>query len=162
MVALWVLQANKLPTVPLPASNSDAHELVQRLGNVLRAARARYPNLRQAFFSSRIYSCARSGLNPEPYAYESGFAVKWLIEAQINQIATGQIDPLAGDLDYRDGTAPWIAWASYLWSDNGNPRKDGDLQPDCTHPNASGTAKVATRLLSFFKGSPFTRPWFMK
>lgn len=165
--ALWILQANPHPSVSLPSANADAWELVERLGNVLRATRARYPNLSLAFFSSRIYSCARSGLNPEPYAYESGFAIKWLIEAQIHQVATGQVDPIAGDLDYRDGTAPWIAWSSYLWADNGNPRRDGltwspaDLEADCTHPSASGEAKVGSRLLSFFKGSPFSSPWFL-
>ena len=165
--ALWILLANKNPTVAMPSGNSNAVELQKRLGNVLRAAKTRYPNLRQVFFSSRIYSCARTGLSPEPYAYESGYAVKWLIEAQINQIATGQVDPVAGDLDYRTGVVPWVAWSSYLWADNGNTRSDGlrwlpsDLAADCVHPSASGTAKASAMLMSFFKGSSLTRPWFL-
>ena len=56
-------------------------------------------------------------MNPEPYAYESGFSMKWLIEAQINQMETGVIDPDAGDLDYDSGVAPWLAWGTYLWAD---------------------------------------------
>ena len=47
-------------------------------------AKSRYPNLRLAYLSSRIYAgYAQTALNPEPYAYESGFSVKWLIERQL-------------------------------------------------------------------------------
>ena len=137
---IWLLQANRSPTISLPDPNADAFELFERLGNVVRSAKIVYPNLEQIFFSSRIYSCARTGLNPEPYAYESGFSVKWLIEAQIDQMETGTIDPSAGDLDYDSGVAPWLGWSAYLWADGTNPRSDGlvwldsDLQGDCTHP----------------------------
>jgi hypothetical protein len=65
-------------------------------------------------------------LNPEPYAYDSGLAVKWLIEAQIRQMQTpdGHIDDRAGNLNYHT-VAPWLAWGPYLWADGLNPRSDG-------------------------------------
>lgn len=165
---IWLLQANRQPTVSLPDPGADAFELLERLGNVVRAAKVVYPNLKQIFFSSRIYSCARTGLNPEPYAYESGFSVKWLIEAQINQMENGTVDPAAGDLDYDSGVAPWIGWSAYLWADGSNPRSDGlfwvdsDLLGDCTHPSSSGTAKASTLLLEFFRTSPLSTGWFLE
>ena len=79
---LWINLADPAPTTSLPSSNSDAYALEAHLGDVVRAAKIRYPNLQQIFISSRNYAgYALSGLNPEPYAYEYGFSVKWLIQA---------------------------------------------------------------------------------
>jgi hypothetical protein len=162
----WVKVANPGPTVSLPAGVADAYTLVTQSGNIVRALKVRYPNLQQVFLSSRIYAgYATTTLNPEPYAYESGFAVKWLVEAQIQQRRTGRIDARAGDLG--DAVAPWIGWGPYLWADGTNPRSDGlvweraDLAGDGTHPSRSGQAKVGTLLLRFFKESPWTRCWFL-
>jgi hypothetical protein len=138
------------------------------MGNIVRALRVRYPNLQQVFISSRIYGgYATTPLNPEPYAYESGFSVKWLIQAQISQVQAGTIsDGRAGDLS--DAVAPWLAWGPYLWADGMTARSDGlvwerqDLTAsDGTHPSQSGQAKVGAMLLEFFKGSPYTSCWFL-
>jgi len=164
--AAWVKVANPRPNRSLPDPDSDAVELLRRTGNIVRALRVRYPNLRTVFLSSRIYAgYATTGLNPEPYAYESAFAVKWLIEAQIRQMAGGGIDPIAGDLALGSATA-WLAWGPYLWADGLSPRSDGliwtcdDLESDGTHPAHSGEQKVGTMLLGFFLDSPFTSGWF--
>ena len=164
----WVKVANSGPTVSLPAANSDAYTLETQMGNIVRALRVRYPNLQQVFLSSRIYGgYAHTSLNPEPYAYESGFAVKWIVQAQIDQMANGgvPVDPRAGDLDY--GTvAPWIAWGSYLWGAGQRPRSDGltwmreEFEADGTHPGPSAEKKVGALLLGFFKSSPVTACWF--
>ena len=166
--AIWLKQADKNPTISLPAVDADAYRLETHLGNIIRTLRVRYPNLQQVFISSRIYAgYATSTLNPEPYAYESGFSVKWLIESQINQMRTGTIDSRAGDLNYNTNIAPWIAWAPYLWADDNNPRSDGlvwltsDYASDMTHPRASGVQKVANMLLNFFLTSPHTSSWFL-
>jgi len=166
--AIWLKEADIQPTVALPSPNADAYILEAALGDVVRSCKIRYPNLQLVFLSSRIYAgYATSALNPEPYAYESGFAVKLLIKAQIDQMATGKIDPTAGDLSYESGKAPWLAWGPYLWADGTTPRSDGlvwlleDLvSSDGTHPSSSGQQKVGAMLLDFLLGSPFSRAWF--
>jgi len=163
----WVKVANAGPTVSLPAANADAYLLVTQQGSIVRALKTRYPNLQLVFFSSRIFAgYATTTLNPEPFAYESGFGVKWVIQAQITQASGGGIDPRAGNLNY-NGVAAWMAWGPYLWADGLNPRSDGltwaptDFATDGTHPSVSGRQKVAAMLLSFFKNSPHTACWFV-
>jgi hypothetical protein len=162
----WVKVANAQPSVSLPNANADANTLVQQMGGISRALRTRYPNIQQIFFSSRIYAgYASSQLNPEPYAYESGFAVKRVIGAQIAQMDGAAQDTLAGDLNYNT-TVPWMAWGPYLWADGTNPRSDGltwlstDLSSDGTHPSTQGRQKVANMLMDFFSTSPQTQNWF--
>ncbi len=166
--AIWLKQADAGPTVSLPNASADAYHLETYLGDIVRAAKVRYPNLQQVFLSSRIYAgYATSNLNPEPYGYESGFAVKWLIEAQTKQMSGGGIDPRAGDLNYTSGVAPWIAWGPYIWADGLHPRSDGltwqqsDFGSDGTHPSTSGRTKVGSMLLNFMLDSEFTEPWFI-
>lgn len=129
-----------------------------------------YPNVRIAYLTSRIYAgYATTPLNPEPFAYEGGFAMKWLIGAQIEGDST-----LA--FDGPDPQAPWLAWGPYLWADGlgsdgvvgGVPgRSDGlewectDYQNDGTHPGpATGAPKVGQFLLDFFTTHPTAQPWF--
>jgi hypothetical protein len=166
---VWLKVVNGDPQVSLPSNQSDAVQLVTQYGDIVRALKVRYPNLEMVFFSSRIYAgYATLPLNPEPYAYESGFAVKWVIEAQIDQMANGGtiVDPRAGNLNRNTGIAPWIGWGPYTWADGLTPRSDGliwtlsDYQADRTHPSAAGVTKVAGMLLNFFKNDARTGCWF--
>ena len=158
-------------------TNTEAMRFESQMGQILRAAKIRWPNLKLAFISTRIYAgYASDDLNPEPYAYEYGFSGKWLIEAQVNQIQSGTIDPTAGDMNYNNGMAPWTAWSAYIWANGDNPRSDGlvwcngqkgapcagevDFQSDGTHPNSTGQQKVADMLMTFFLNSPYTSGWF--
>ncbi len=165
---VWLKEATPGPTTSLPAPNADAYAIVAGLGDVVRTLRVRYPHLQVVFLSSRIYAgYAQPGtLNPEPFAYETGFAVKWLIEAQIRQGTAGPADVRAGDL--RPGiTAPWLAWGPYLWANGATPRADGlvwlptDYQSDFTHPATSARQKVGGMLLAFLKTSPHAACWFL-
>ena len=146
----------------------DSVEVVQ-LGNVTRALRSRYPNLRLVFLSSGLYGgyAGRGGSGGrDPYGYEQGFSLKWLIEAQIDQMASGVVDGGAGDLNY-DTVAPWIGWGPYFWADGVNLRSDGlfwprgDFESDGIHLLPSGIDKSADLLLTLFKTSPQTRCWFL-
>jgi len=164
---VWAKMANKDPVLSLPNPNADAWVLAAQWADVVRNVKTKFPNARQMYLASRIYSCGAPGsLNPEPMAYESGFAVKWLIEEQIRQLNGEAVDARFGPLTL--DVAPWLAWGPYLWADGDNPRSDGlvwvrgDLGADCTHPSNQGRAKVAGLLLSFMKTSPLTQIWFLK
>ena len=167
--AVWLKLANEFPTIGLPSPNADAYQLEEELGSTVRALRVRYPNLKMVFLASRIYAgyAPPLSLNNEPFAYQSGFAVKWLIAAQIAQMSNGgvPVDARAGDLNY--GTvAPWIAWGPYQWANGTTPRSDGlswipsDFGDDLTHPSGDGIAKVGHYLMDYFAGSPYTKCWF--
>ena len=164
----WVKVANAQPRSALPATDADAYNLVAGIGSITRALKARYPNIKLVFLSNRTYGgYATTGLNPEPYAYESGFGVKWVVGAQIAQMAGGAPDPRAGDLNYNT-VAPWIAWGPDLWANGEISRPDGlfwvrtDFRDtDGTHPSTTGVQKVGTLLLDFLKSSDFSRCWFV-
>lgn len=163
----WINLASSQPTQSLPHPDADALTLKRQYGNVMRAMKQRYPNLKLVFFASRVYGgYATTTLNPEPYAFEAGLAVKWAIEAQIQQMAGDPVDADTGDLNYSD-KAPWMAWGPYLWADGTNPRSDGlvwlpeDLKEDGTHLNRPGIEKITPMLLDFFKTSRLTRCWFV-
>ncbi|HUT92738.1 MAG TPA: hypothetical protein VMY37_24810, partial [Thermoguttaceae bacterium] len=113
----------------------------------------RFPNLRVAYLSSRIYAgYATTALNPEPYAYEGAFAVRWVIQKQIEGDPQLNFDPDKGTV-----TSPAVLWGPYLWTDGVKPRRQDNLvwleddvvSSDRTHPSDSGREKVANLLLDF-------------
>jgi hypothetical protein len=148
--AVWLKEAHARPTESFPA---DAKRLKTDLGAIVGILRDKFPNLKLVYVSSRTYGgYASTALNPEPFAYNSGFAVKWLV-----------LDRIAGRLK-----GPWIAWGPYLWTNGEMGRKDGlvwtcaDTRPsDGTHPSPSGQQKVAQLLLKFFTTNATARPWFV-
>lgn len=182
--SIWFKSADNMKrdlNISLPDPNADAFTAETRLGNIMRAIRLRYPNARQVFISPRTYggyaSVAHNPLNPEPYAYELGFAIKWLVDAQIQEMRPPHtIDPIAGDLRYGGtGSSPlstWIDWGPYIWADGHNcptgfaclnsdfrgPSNNG-VQNECTHPSTSGEQKVGKQLLDFINASAYTN-WF--
>ena len=160
----WMKHALEFPDT-YGAFPAHAQTLQTDMEAIMRIARSMYPNLRIVYVSSRTraYTEEIGTFSPEPFAYESGFAVKWMIADQINGINNLNFDPAKGPV-----VAPYLKWASYLWADGTTPRSDGftwlckDLQVDFTHPSTSGVAKVADQLLAFFKTDPTTSSWFLK
>ena len=159
----WVKLANMGPTGDLA---KHGRKLQSDTLQLLQIAKKRFPNLQIAYLSSRIYGgYATSGLNPEPYAYEGAFAVRWLIQDQIAGKPELNYYPAKGEVK-----SPLLLWGPYLWADGQTPRKeDGltwerkDLSPnDGTHPSDSGRQKVAELLLKFFKTDPLAKTWFVK
>jgi hypothetical protein len=165
---VWLDLSNPKPAASLPTDSADANALLTNLGLTVRALRARYPYLRLVFISSAIYAgYPLANLSREPYAYESGFSVKWLIESQINEMKGQPANPRAGTLDYVKKAAPLILWGPYLWAAGDIPRSDGlawlrtDFEADAIHLSQAGESKAAEKLLDFFKTSAYTRCWFV-
>jgi hypothetical protein len=161
---IWFKEAEASPHDTVFPHHADT--LIQYYTRILQHIQRLFPNVQLCYLSSRIYAgYATSNLNPEPYAYESGWAVKWLIEHQINGDS---------DLDYSSSAptykpkVPLLLWGPYLWADGTTPRSDGltwicpdDFNSDGTHPSASGRIKVAKRLLDFFAHDVTTVEWFL-
>jgi len=160
----WVKQARANPS-SLGAFPLHAQILQSNLEAIARNLKTNYPNSKIAYYSSRTraYTNVPGTLNPEPFAYESAFSVRWMIENQINGTGNLNYDPGRGP-----AVAPWLAWGPYLWTDGTNPRSDGfvwlcsDLQNDFTHPSSSGVAKVDQELIAFFKTHATAAPWFLR
>ncbi len=160
----WIKQAQANP-----ASMGDfprhAEKLRDNMAVIVRKLAERFPNLKLVYLSSRIYAGhAATPLNPEPYAYESAFAVRRLIRDQIEAKPGESTNPGGGDID-----APVLLWGPYLWADGVAGRQADDLvwtredlAGDGTHPSTSGQRKVAALLLRFFKTDPTTRTWFRR
>jgi hypothetical protein len=157
----WIKLANKGPRGTLA---EHGKKLQKDTLAVIQNAKARFLNLRVAYLSSRIYGgYATTRLNPEPYAYESAFAVRWLIRDQIKGEPALNFDAAKGEVK-----APLLLWGPYLWADGTTPRKsDGltytreDLAQDGTHPSQQGREKVAKVMLAFYKNDPLAKPWFV-
>jgi Cu/Ag efflux protein CusF len=157
----WIKQADPGPNQGFP---QYAKTLQAELARIIGVMHERFPNLKLVYLSSRTYGgYARSRLNPEPYAYESGFSVKWLIEQQIKGDPALNANPAKGKV-----RAPWLSWGPYLWANGMKKNADGlfyeesDFAGDGTHPSESGRRKVAEQLLHFFKTDPTARLWFVK
>lgn len=140
-----------------------AQQLQGLLGQIARILKQRYPNCVLCFCSSRTYAgYATTGLNPEPYAFESGFAVQWLLQQQIAGDPNLNCDPASGPV-----LSPWLGFGPYLWTNGTTPRSDGltwlcaDVQPDGTHPSLAGRAKVANLLQQFFTTNSLAAPWYV-
>jgi hypothetical protein len=103
------------------------------------------------------------GGSPEPGAFETGFAVKWVVSSQLAGHPEVNYDSAKGAV-----RAPWIQWGPYLWSDGVKGRKDGfaylreDVRDDGLHPSEKGSAKIAELMLEFFRNDPTTHSWFLK
>lgn len=166
---VWIKETNPAPhhgSFP-----SYVQELQGQLTTIVHIVRDRFPNAKLAYFSSRTYGGwakprpnGTAPGNSEPYSFESGFAVKWLIEQQIKGDPALNDDPAKGVV-----RAPWLSWSAYLWTNAPHPRGDGvrfeydDFnQNDRMHESPAGQLKVGGLLVNFFKTDPTTRGWFLK
>jgi hypothetical protein len=159
---IWYKEANAANSVPVMSYYDSLVVQTKRVMNILRQ---KFPNARLCYMSLRISGrYASSALNPEPYAYYTGWAVKKVIGDQING------DP---KLSFAEPGAlsPWLCWGIYMWSDGDNPQISNpqiyltcpsDFQSDGTHPSASGAKKVAQWLLNFYLNDTLSCPWFFK
>lgn len=163
VVTAWVLDVDGGPSGTFP---SDMTTLQTQLQSIAQNLQTNFPNIKLAYYSSMNYTGYSDGaanLNPEPWAYESGFAVKNTIQDQISGDPNMNFNPAIGPVK-----APWIAWGPYDWANGMIPRSDGlvwtcqDLDVDGTHPsNPAGRIKVSTQLLNFLKTDDTASVWFL-
>jgi len=163
VVGAWVLDVNGGPSGTFP---EDMTGLQGNLQSIAQNLLVKFPNIKLAYYSSVNYTGYSNGavnLNPEPYAYESAFAVKNTIEDQIGGDPNLNFDPSKGKVK-----APWLAWGPYYWANGMIPRSDGlvwtcqDLDTDGTHPsNPVGRIKISTQLLNFLKTDNTASIWFL-
>jgi len=147
--AVWLKQAIAGEDRRFPR---DARALQADIRSIVRTMRIRYPNLRLVYLSSRTYGgYAITGLNPEPAAYDGGYAVRGVISERMGRKLKG----------------PWLGWGPYLWTDGLLGRSDGliwtcdDVEDDGTHPSKLGVQKVVNLLVTFFRTDPTARRWFV-
>jgi hypothetical protein len=164
VVAAWIEDTDGIATGTFP---TDISALQSQYESMMQTMLTLFPNLKLVYFSSRVYGGYSNGVgsadNPEPYAYEVSFAVKWAIQDQLNGNANLNYNPTLGPV-----VAPWMSWGSYYWSNGMLGRSDGlgwdcaDFAADGTHPSSQfGQLKVATELLNFLKTDDTTIPWYL-
>lgn len=161
--AIWMKQAN-----PGPAQQGDfpkhAELLRDHLTTICQQFHEQFPNCRVAYLSSRTYGgYATTQLNPEPYAYESAFAVRWVIQKQMEGNPELNCDAEQGAV-----RSPALAWGPYLWANGTTPRqadqfvwRQSDFGGDGTHPSDAGRQKVAELLLKFFHTDTLASGWYL-
>lgn len=162
---LWIKHAEAQPA-GLGEFPEHAKVLQRSVVNTLNIAKHYYPNVRVAYLSSRIFGgYATSALNPEPYAYEEAFSMRWVIQEQIKGEPRLNYDPARGEVK-----APLVVWGPYLWANGTTPRKSDGFSwkpedfvtTDHTHPADSARQKVSDLLLNFFKSDAEAKKWFVK
>ncbi len=160
----WIKQARRNPG-SIGEFPKHTQEMQRHMVAILHNLKKRFPNLRIVYLSSRIYAgYAKSGLNPEPYAYESAFVVRNLIQKQIEGDPSLNFDASKGEV-----RSALLLWGPYLWANGEKGRKIDDLvwKPedfarDGTHPSESGRRKVAESLLRFMTTDPTAKIWFLR
>lgn len=156
---IWFKEAEAGPSDTSFVTYPNALKMKYR--SVMKMLKSKFTNLKIVYLSNRIYAgYATTKLNPEPFAWYTGWAIKKLIEEQINgdnELSFAGANP----------NAAWLSWGPYLWADGTAPRSDGlywvrdDFQADGTHPSMSGRKKVADLLINFFSTDETAKYWFL-
>lgn len=158
---VWFKQVySQPPTLVFP---DHAISLAKDLGRTVLNMKVHFPNVKICYLASRIYGgYSPNNFRNEPLSYETGFAHKWLVEAQINDNLLINHDPRQGP-----AVAPWLSWGPYLWADGVLPRSDGlfytcdDMADDGHHPGPGARTKISQLLLDFYTTDATATPWFL-
>ena len=161
----WVESVDANPHGTFP---SDMKTLQAEIETATQLMHSQFPNMKLVFFSSREYAAYENGLphagDKEPYAYESGFAARGVIEDQLNGLPSMNYNAANGPV-----MAPWVAWGPYFWANGLLGRSDGVTwpcyyyEPDGQHPSlkTGGSEQDVSMMMNFFKTNDATAPWFL-
>lgn len=122
--------------------------LADKYHTLLLMIKQKYPNIKIVFLSDRTFAGYIDNNGPqllaEPTAYYTSWAVKFLIERQLQSLT-----------DYTYSDIPFIDWGPMLWT-NGETGDSYNYKWDCDdaakggiHPTAKGRSKEAIRLYNF-------------
>jgi hypothetical protein len=161
VVAIWFEPEDAYLTATFP---NGAQLLSSELVSLAQQFLTTFPNLKIMYLSSRTYAGYSNGvsqLNPEPVAYQQGYAVQFTIDSQLAGNPALNFDPSLGPVK-----APWLAWGPYYWGNGMTPHNGivwacSDFMSDGVHPDMPARDKVATQLMNFFKTDPTAAPWYV-
>jgi hypothetical protein len=151
-------QTNSWPTEPFEEFTDSLRVRVER---ILAITRTIFPNAAVAHIWGREFAgYATTALNPEPWAYQTDFAMRTVIGDQIDGDPAMTYGP--------GGVVPWTDRGPYLWANGNDPREiDGlvwlcrDFSPDDgTHYTNSGWLKAASQVMEFIRTNPVAQAWF--
>jgi hypothetical protein len=162
VVAVWLMAIDSPPSGTFSASTTQLQGELETIAQILLQ---KFPNLLLTYISSRYYAGYSNGIratDPEPYSYEQAFAVKNVIQDQLDGLPSLNYNPALGPVE-----APWLSWGPYTWANGLLPRSDGlvwtcqDLRSDGIHPVLPGSEKESNLLMNFFRTDVTTVPWFL-
>ena len=133
VVLMWGKNATRVYECPVPCTvEAETAVLQSHLEAIQDQAEARFPNLIAGFHSSRVYGGWCDPANPEPFAFNTIFAVEGAVADETKWFV-----------------GPYI-WAGETPRDDGLFYARGDFIADGCHPSVAGTLKVADELNQFF------------
>lgn len=128
-----------------------------------------FPNLKSCYLTGSAYAgyATNSSVIREPFAYQTGWAVKWVIQDQINCDPSLQYT-VTGAPPPQVEKAPWLAWGPYFWADGTRVWMDTTLRWHCptdfdtdgTTLAGAGVVKAASMLFHFFSQNRSPMAWF--
>lgn len=136
--------------------------LINDLKVLLETIKLKFPNIKICYLSSRAFSGYALASASEigkgllyPRDYYNGWALKWMVEKQINN-----------EPGFTISTIPFITMGNYNWSQGSQPRMDGffldcnlDIGSDGLHLTAPGEEKIGALMKSFFLTDTTTYGW---
>lgn len=116
---VWFKDANPAGTTPVQTYHDT---LVVQFKRIMNELKNRFPNIKICYMGSRISGrYASVTLNPEPYAYWQGWAVKKVIEDQINGDTQLQYSGTGAN-------SPFISWGGLYVV---RRQHSANYQPEC-------------------------------
>lgn len=120
--------------------------------SLINKLKTNFPKLKQIFISGRPYSgFSDDPKHYEPKGYHNGWACRWVVEDQINNLIP---------------KTPWICDSIYLWTDGENARVDGlsviqaNYNGDGIHLSSSGKTKFGDYMFDKFKTHSVSSKYF--
>jgi hypothetical protein len=136
--------SNRAGALPRPFPET-MRQMQQDLTKVLAHAVKVYPNLKIAYLTCDGF---RHYTGFEPHVYQEAFAVKWLIESQI------QGEPGTA-FEGPQRVLPWLTWGPYIWDNTW----DRTYFTDGVHPARKTQDIFVDKYWQHLRRDSVARPW---